>query len=130
MIWIRPLDSLEARPLPGTDGVLRPFWSPDSRFVGFMAGGKLKKVDIAGGPPQTICDAPNGADGSWSQEGVILFDGRAADPLWRVPASRGRRAAGRVRAKAGERHAGRGLAGVPARRQALPLHDVDRRPRT
>ncbi len=75
LIWIRPLDSLEARPLAGTDGVLRPFWSPDSRFLGFMAGGKLKKVDISGGPPQTICEAPNGADGSWSPEGVILFDG-------------------------------------------------------
>jgi len=89
LIWIRSLDSLEARSLPGTDGVLRPFWSPDSRYLAFMANGKLKKVDIAGGPPQTICDAPNGADGSWSQEGVILFDGRAADPLWRVPASGG-----------------------------------------
>ena len=97
LIWIRPLDSLEARPLPGTDGVIRPFWSPDSRFIGFMAGGKLKKVDIAGGPPQTICDAPNGADGSWSPEGVILFDGRAADPLWRVPAAGGVRQPLRVR---------------------------------
>jgi hypothetical protein len=71
-IWIRPLDSLEARPLPGTEGVLRPFWSPDSRQLAFVAGGKLKKVDIAGGPTQTICDAPTGADGSWSQAGVIL----------------------------------------------------------
>jgi Tol biopolymer transport system component len=88
-IWIRPLDALEARSLPGTEGVLRPFWSPDSRFVAFMAGGKLKKVDIAGGPPQTICDAPNGADGSWSPEGVILLDGRTADPLWRVQAAGG-----------------------------------------
>ena len=91
LIWIRPLDSLEARPLAGTEGVLRPFWSPDSRFVAFVAGGKLKKVDIAGGPPQTICDAPNGADGSWSAEGVILFDGRSADPLWRVSAAGGAR---------------------------------------
>ena len=89
LIWIRPLDSLEARALAGTEGVLRPFWSPDSRFLGFMAGGKLKKVDIFGGPPQTICDAPYGADGSWSSEGVILFDGRGNDPLWRVPAAGG-----------------------------------------
>ena len=44
-------------------------------------------MDIAGGPPQTICEAQYGADGSWSPEGVILFDGRAADPLWRVPAA-------------------------------------------
>ena len=89
LIWIRPLDALEARPLPGTEGVLRPFWSPDSRFVAFMAGGKLKKVDIAGGPPQTLADAQYGADGSWSPEGVILLDGRGTDTLWRIPAAGG-----------------------------------------
>jgi eukaryotic-like serine/threonine-protein kinase len=89
MTWIRSLDSLEARPLPGTEGTLRPFWSPDSRFVAFMAGGKLKKVDIAGGPPQTLCDAPTGADGSWSAAGVILFDGQGTDPLRRVDAAGG-----------------------------------------
>jgi Tol biopolymer transport system component len=88
-IWMRPLDQLEARPLAGTEGALRPIWSPDSRFVAFMAGGKLRKVDVNGGPPQTICDAPNGADGSWSPEGVILFDGRGSDPVWRVPAAGG-----------------------------------------
>ena len=90
MIWIRPLDVLEARPMPGTEGVQRPFWSPDSRFVAFIAGDKLKKVDIAGGPPQTISDVPpNSSDGSWSPEGVILFDARAVDPLMRVQASGG-----------------------------------------
>ena len=88
-IWVRSLDQLEARALPGTEGALRPIWSPDSRFVAFMAGGKLRKVDVAGGPPQTICDAPTGADGSWSPEGVILFDGRGSDPIWRVPAAGG-----------------------------------------
>ena len=90
LIWVRALDALEPRALPGTEGVLRPFWSPDSRFLGFMSGGVLKKVDIAGGPPTTICEAPQGADGSWSSEGVILFDGRSADPLWRVPAAGGK----------------------------------------
>ena len=50
-----------ARPLDGTDGTTRPFWSPDSRFLAFMAGGKLKKIDVAGGPPQVTCDAPGGA---------------------------------------------------------------------
>jgi eukaryotic-like serine/threonine-protein kinase len=88
-LWLRPLDQLEARPLAGTEGALRPIWSPDSRFIAFMAGGKLRKVDVAGGPPQTVCDAPTGADGSWSPEGVILFDGRGNDPLWQVPAQGG-----------------------------------------
>ena len=86
---MRSLDQLEARPLPGTEGALRPIWSPDSRLVAFVAGGKLRKVYVAGGPPQTICDAPNGADGSWSPEGVILFDGRGSDPIWSVAAAGG-----------------------------------------
>jgi eukaryotic-like serine/threonine-protein kinase len=88
-IWVRSLDQLQARPLPGTDGAFRAIWSPDSRFVAFMAEGKLRKVDVSGGPPQTICDAPTGADGSWSPEGVILFDGSGSDPIWRVPATGG-----------------------------------------
>ena len=88
-IWVRPLDALEARPLPGTEGALRPIWSPDSRYVAFVADGKLRKIPIAGGPAQTICDAPRGADGTWSPSGVILFDGRGGDPIWRVEASGG-----------------------------------------
>ena len=88
-IWIRPLNSLAARPLAGTDGTTRPFWSPDSKFLGFFAEGKLQKIEVTGGPAQKICDAPTGADGSWSPEGVILYDGRATDPIHRVSASGG-----------------------------------------
>jgi Tol biopolymer transport system component len=89
MLWARSLDAFDARPLIGSVGTDRAFWSPDSRFVAFVADGKLKKMDITGGPPQTICDAPTGSDGSWSTEGVILFDGRGSDPIWRVPATGG-----------------------------------------
>ena len=53
-LWIRPLDSLTPERLPGTEGAEHPFWSPDSRFLGFFAGGKLKKIDVIGGPPQTL----------------------------------------------------------------------------
>jgi Tol biopolymer transport system component len=88
-IWVRQMNSLTAQPLAGTDGAARPFWSPDNRFLGFMADGKLKKIEVSGGPAQKICDAPTGADGSWSQEGVILFDGRGTDPIYRVPAAGG-----------------------------------------
>jgi eukaryotic-like serine/threonine-protein kinase len=91
-IWIRPLNSLTAQPLVGTDGGVRPFWSPDSRFVGFMADGVLKKVDVSGGPPTKVCDAPGGSDGTWSREGVILFDGTGSDPIYRVSAAGGTRA--------------------------------------
>ena len=51
-LWVRALDSLEARPLPGTEGANFPFWSPDSRFLAFSAGGNLKKIEASGGPPQ------------------------------------------------------------------------------
>ena len=88
-IWVRPLNSLAAHPLSGTEGTTRPFWSPDSKFLGFVAEGKLKKVDVGGGPPQKICDAPSGSDGSWSKDGVILYDGNGADPIYRVAASGG-----------------------------------------
>ncbi len=89
-IWIRPLEALDPRPVPGTEGAsFRPFWAPDSRHIGFIAGGKLKKVDISGAPPQIICDAPTGADGAWGKNGVILFDGQASDPIRKVPASGG-----------------------------------------
>ena len=90
MVWVRPLNSLWANPLPGTEGAGRPFWSPDSRFLGFIAEGKLKKVLVSGGPPQVICDAASGADGTWSSKGDILFDGRlGADVLRRVNAAGG-----------------------------------------
>ncbi len=88
-IWLRPLNALTAQPLPGTEGTRRPFWSPDSRYLAFIADGKLKKIDVTGGPPTKICDAPTGVDGSWSPEGVILFDGTGTDPIYRVPAAGG-----------------------------------------
>src|SRR5689334_2573471 len=88
-IWIRPLNALAAQPLAGTEGTRRPFWSPDSRYLAFMAEGKLKKIDVTGGPPTKICDAPTAVDGSWSPEGVILLDGTGTDPILRVPAAGG-----------------------------------------
>jgi len=88
-IWVRPLSAIDFQPLPGTEGTGRPFWSPDSRSLGFMADGKLKRIAVTGGPPQTICDAPTGADGTWGEDGTILFDGTGTDPIQRVPASGG-----------------------------------------
>jgi Tol biopolymer transport system component/tRNA A-37 threonylcarbamoyl transferase component Bud32 len=88
-LWVRPLNALEARMLPGTEGATRPFWSPDGRFLGFVAGGKVRKMDLLGGPSQVVCDAPTGSDGSWSTSGSILFDGRDNDPILIVPAGGG-----------------------------------------
>jgi eukaryotic-like serine/threonine-protein kinase len=84
-LWIRPLEDLSSRMLPGTEGAIFPFWSPDSRFIGFFADGKLKKIDITGGRPLTICDAANGRGGAWNQHGDIIFAAQAASALYRVP---------------------------------------------
>jgi Tol biopolymer transport system component len=91
VLWVRSLDSLDARPLPGTEsaGSITSFWSPDSRFIGFFSGGKLKRVEATGGPPQTICDAPEGLGGSWNRDGTILFAPQDSTGLYRVSASGG-----------------------------------------
>jgi len=86
---LRALDSLTAQPLRGTEGGSAPFWSPDSRFIGFFAEGKLKKVDVENGAVQLVCNAgvgPNNA--AWSSAGVILFS-ISQSGLFRVPAAGG-----------------------------------------
>src|SRR5215469_6840237 len=85
-LWVRSLNSLDAKPLAGTDNPLGPpFWSPDSRYIAFATAGKLKKVEASGGPVQTICD--RGGDvllgGAWSRGGVIVFG--TSQGLVRVP---------------------------------------------
>lgn len=88
-LWIRPLNSLSAQPLPGTNGATFPFWSPDSRFIGFFANGKLLKIDAAGGPPQTVCNALAGRGGTWNRDGVIVFAPDNISSLYRVSANSG-----------------------------------------
>ena len=88
-LWVRPLDSLSARELPGTEGASLPFWSPDSKSLGFFAAGKLKRIDVAGGAPQVLCDVSLPRGGTWSAEGVILFAPNTITGLQRVPASGG-----------------------------------------
>jgi len=91
-VWIQPLSSLEPKLLSGTEvfgGDPPPFWSPDSKFVAFYSGEKLKKTDLNGNPPQTICSVPGILiGGSWSREGVIIF-GRNTGGLMRVSANGG-----------------------------------------
>jgi eukaryotic-like serine/threonine-protein kinase len=86
-IWVRPLDSLQAQPLYGTEGARYPFWSPDSRYIGFFVGGELKKISVTGGPAQTLCDAPLGSGGTWNSEGIIVFG--STNGLSRVSAAGG-----------------------------------------
>jgi eukaryotic-like serine/threonine-protein kinase len=89
MLWLRPLAAASVQPLAGTEGAAYPFWSPDSRFIGFFADGKLKKIEAAGGPTQTLCDAPRGYGGTWNRDGVIVFAPDFNSALYRVPAAGG-----------------------------------------
>jgi Tol biopolymer transport system component len=88
-LWVRDLDALTPRVLPSTEGAALPFWSPDSRFIGYFAGGKMKRVDVSGGVSQTLCDAPYAYGGTWSSDGVILFSPDSNRSLMRVAASGG-----------------------------------------
>jgi hypothetical protein len=86
-IWVRALDALEPTALAGTDGATNPFWSTDGRSIGFFADSKLKKIDRAGGPVQTLCDAVGALGGTWNRNGDILFGGLAR--IQKIPASGG-----------------------------------------
>ncbi|HLE81646.1 MAG TPA: hypothetical protein VJA25_10170, partial [Dehalococcoidia bacterium] len=89
-LYLRSMDSLEARPLAGTEGAQNPFFSPDSQWVGFYGAGQLKKVSTQGGAPITICDAPSFAGGaSWGPDDTIIFAPTSTLGLLRVPASGG-----------------------------------------
>ncbi|MGC1449678.1 MAG: protein kinase [Candidatus Sulfotelmatobacter sp.] len=85
LLWVRPLRATTSQPLAGTEGASYPFWSPDSKFIGFFASGKLRKVEASGGVVQTVCDAAYGRGGSWNRDGVILFTPGIHDAIYRVP---------------------------------------------
>ena len=89
MLWLRDFSASEAVALPGTDGAGFPFWSPDSKSVGFFAGGYLKRIDVRGGSPQILCPASFGRGGSWSVNNDIIFAPAGNSPIYRVAASGG-----------------------------------------
>jgi eukaryotic-like serine/threonine-protein kinase len=93
-LWLRDLDALEWRRLPGTEGASTPFWSPDSRYVGFIVRDSLRKVDTTGGPPETVASLPNAVprSGTWNGHGDIVLGssaGESGGPMWRVSAAGG-----------------------------------------
>ncbi len=100
-LFVRPLRSASAQPLAGTEGAYYPFWSPDSKFLGFFANGKLKKVEASGGVVQTLCDSTFGRGGSWNRDGVILFAPGIHDSIFRVPEGGGQPVAVTKAKKAG-----------------------------
>jgi Tol biopolymer transport system component/aminoglycoside phosphotransferase (APT) family kinase protein len=91
-LWVRSLEELTTRRLPGTDGASLnspPFWSPDSRSLGFFADGSLKRIDLSGGLPRVVCGAQDGRGGSWNGSGEIIFAATFASGLYRVSADGG-----------------------------------------
>jgi len=93
-LWLRELDVLDWRRLPGTEGASAPFWSPDSRYVGFIVDDTVKRVDTTGGPPETVASIPTAAprSGAWNRHGDIVlgsWGGGSGGPMWRVPAAGG-----------------------------------------
>ncbi len=88
-LWVRSLDSMSARRLDDADGAVLPFWSPDSRRIGFFTGSKLKTIAASGGRAEVLCDAPGGRGAAWSPSNVIVFAPDFGGPLYRIPASGG-----------------------------------------
>jgi eukaryotic-like serine/threonine-protein kinase len=93
-LWLRPLASLDARPIEGTEltgaeSPALPFWSPDGKSIGFFADGKLKTISISGASPQVLCNAPNARGGTWNRDGVILFAPSSQAALNRISQSGG-----------------------------------------
>ena len=92
-LWLRALDSDVWRPLPETDGAETPIWTPDGRFVAFVADNKLRKIDVLGGPPQTVAEKATRWGATWSVDGSVVFNQNGNGPLSRVPAAGGAPAA-------------------------------------
>ena len=88
-LYVRALDSTTPQPLAGTEGAMFPFWSPDSRSIAFFTDDKLKRIEVSGGTPVTICGATLGRGGSWSQNGTIVAALSYSAGLSQVPASGG-----------------------------------------
>ncbi len=88
-VWVRPMNALDAHMLPGTEGAIFPFWSPDGRSLGFFADSKLKTIDLSGGSAVVIADAQFGRGGAWGSDGVILFTPATQTGIMRVAATGG-----------------------------------------
>jgi len=84
-LWVRDVTTGTAKQLEEVERPTFPFWSPDGKYIGFFSAGKLKKVAVAGGPVEVLCDAPEGRGAAWSPRGVIIFTPNIFEPLYKVP---------------------------------------------
>ncbi|HET9261835.1 MAG TPA: protein kinase [Vicinamibacterales bacterium] len=85
LLWLHPLDAASPRALAGTEGAAYPFWSPDSRSIGFFADDRLKRIDADGGPVRTLSTAILPRGGTWSRSGEIVFAAGVGEELYRLP---------------------------------------------
>ena len=125
VLWLRPLNSVTAQPIPGTEGAYLPFWSPDSRTIGFYTNGRVEKVAVSGGPPQTrlrTARISRHMEATWNRNGVILFTNLRQ--LYRVPDTGG--APTLVAAPDTPNPSGLSLAAVPPRWPAFSLLPMSR----
>ncbi len=88
-IWVRALSESAAKPLQGSEGGTYPFWSPDEKWVGFFADGKLKKAAVNGGPVISLAEAPRARGGNWNEAGTILFAPATQSAIFKIPATGG-----------------------------------------
>jgi eukaryotic-like serine/threonine-protein kinase len=88
-LMLRPMNAIEAAPMPGTTDAISPFFSPDGRFIGFFAEGKLKRLPVSGGSAVAVCDAAIGFGGTWAIDDTIVFSSTTGSPLFRVDARGG-----------------------------------------
>ena len=119
-IYLRAMDSLEAKPIPGTEGAANPFFSPDGQWLGFFAGGKLKKVSVSGGAALTLGDAAYSFGASWGSQGMIAFAPAAVGVLQQV-SGRGRHPADADSSRERRESATGGRSSCPAARQCCLL---------
>ncbi|HUO85150.1 MAG TPA: protein kinase [Thermoanaerobaculia bacterium] len=88
-IWVQSLETGVAKPLPGTSGGMFPFWSPDSRSLGFFQAGRLQVMDLESSAPRAVAEAADARGGSWGPDGTILYSPFTQSGIWRVPAGGG-----------------------------------------
>jgi eukaryotic-like serine/threonine-protein kinase len=89
-LFVRPINSYDVRPIPGTEGASYPFFSPDGAWIGFLSVGKIRKVSIAGGMATTICEYAGVGGAAWGSDDTIVFSPSSTDGLFRVPATGGK----------------------------------------
>jgi serine/threonine-protein kinase len=120
-LYLRPLDQMEARPIPGSEGGGLPFFSPSGEWLGYFADAKLKRWPLTGGPPVVLCNAPGGRGGTWGENGTIVFAPVSRGGLYMISSEGGRRGFWPLRTPAKAKRATAGRTSCRAARSSCLL---------